>query len=277
MQSEKCKNKKSLTREGIIKAVKAAGKRCGGALSRDDFLRETGLSEYHIRKFFAGRWLELLKVAGVKCHPFYHPRLSDEEILEDYHRIVRQLRRIPTWDEIRKWTRYSQSAYEKHFGTIDGILREFLKYLNEKDVDRDLALLVRGRLVQAGVRREGGRARRGRGEEYGEVLNCCGLRYAPTNERGVIYLFGVLGKDLGFLVEKIGSGYPDCEAKRRVWGDSGERRWRSVRIEFEYKSSNFLKHEHNPDSCDIIVCWENDWAGCPVDVIELRRVVGKEK
>ena len=269
-EKRKMRNKKSLTREGIIKAVKAAAQRSGGVLSRDDFLRETGLSEYHIRKFFAGRWLELLKAADVKCHPFYHPRLSDEEILQDYHRIVRQLRRIPTWDEIRKWTRYSQSAYEKHFGTIESILRGFLKYLNEKDVDSDLAGLVRGRLVRDRVGRQGGAFRVGRGEEYGEVLNSCGMKHAPTNERGVIYLFGVLSRDLGFLVEKMGSGYPDCEAKRRV----GEERWRSVSIEFEYKSSNFLKHAHNMGSCNIIVCWENDWAGCPVDVIELRRVVG---
>ena len=257
----------------MLKTAKAVARRNGGVLSRDDFLRETGLSEYHIRKFFKGRWLELLRAAGVKCHPLYHPRLTDEQIMEDYYQIVREVGRIPMWGEIGKWSRFSRCAYEKHFGTIDGILKGFLRYLNEKEPGSELTGLVRERLL----RERGGRLvgeRSGRGE-YGEVLNACGLRHAPTNERGVIYLFGVLSRDLGFLVEKIGGGYPDCEAKRRVRGAGGGERWQSVQVEFEHRSSNFLKHRHNPTCCDIIVCWEHDWAGCPVSVIELRSVVAR--
>jgi hypothetical protein len=29
--------------------------------------------------------------------------------------------------------------------------------------------------------------------------------------------------------------------------------------------------------CDIIVCWENDWQECPIEVIELKSVIEKLK
>ena len=46
-----------------------------------------------------------------------------------------------------------------------------------------------------------------------------------------------------------------------------------MRIEFEYNSKNFLEHGHNPDECDIIVCWEHNWKDCPLEVIELREII----
>ena len=97
-------------------------------------------------------------------------------------------------------------------------------------------------------------------------LSFRGLQHGPVNELGVVYLFGVVSRDLGFVVETIQPGYPDCHAKERV-KDRSEK-WRRVRIEFEYKSSNF---NHPPEGCDIVVCWEHDWTDCPVKrVIELK-------
>jgi hypothetical protein len=58
------------------------------------------------------------------------------------------------------------------------------------------------------------------------------LGLAPTNEMGVVFLFGTLAKELGFMVIRLQSGFPDCEAFREV--EPG--RWQWVRIEFEYES-----------------------------------------
>jgi hypothetical protein len=60
-------------------------------------------------------------------------------------------------------------------------------------------------------------------------------------------------------------GYPDCIGRRFVG-----KGWERVAIEFEYKSSNFKQHKHDPKGCDIIVCWENDWKDCPLEIIELK-------
>jgi len=90
---------------------------------------------------------------------------------------------------------------------------------------------------------------------------------------GVVYLFGTLAEELGFVVESVQAGYPDCEAKRRLPNN----RWQRVKIEFEYLSSNFLKHKHDPSGCDLIVCWKHDWKNCPLEVLTLSDFTAKAK
>jgi len=119
------------------------------------------------------------------------------------------------------------------------------------------------RLMQ-GARHEGGHT-------FGEPIDFRGLRHAPINEQGVIFLFGMLARDLGFLVEAVQIGFPDCEAKRTF----RKGKWKRVRIEFEYESKNFLAHGHPFDGCDVIVCWRHNWAECPanLEVVELSSVI----
>ncbi len=101
----------------------------------------------------------------------------------------------------------------------------------------------------------------------GPPIDFEGLRHAPTNEAGVVFLFGHMSRRLGFLVEALQTGYPDCEAKRLVGPDE----WQTVRIEFEYESKNFHTHRHDPAGCDVIVCWKHNWPECPehIEVIAL--------
>jgi hypothetical protein len=107
------------------------------------------------------------------------------------------------------------------------------------------------------------------GQAYGEFLNFRGLQHAPVNEQGVVFLFGMVAHELGYAVESVQTGYPDCDAKRRV----GQNRWERVRVEFEYKSRAFREHGHDPRGCDVIVCWEHNWPECPVEVLELREAI----
>jgi len=85
----------------------------------------------------------------------------------------------------------------------------------------------------------------------GSPLNFRGLVYAPINEQGVVYLFGLIANDLNIRVESIQQGYPDCTAVRFA----GKGKWERINIEFEFKSSGF---DHDPDKCDVLVCWEDD-------------------
>ncbi len=104
---------------------------------------------------------------------------------------------------------------------------------------------------------------------YGAPMMDMALGLAPTNEMGVVFLFGTLAKELGFMVIRLQSEFPDCEAFLEV--EPG--RWQWVRIEFEYESRNFLAHGHKLDGCDLLVCWKHNWEGCPVDVVELSKVM----
>ena len=96
-----------------------------------------------------------------------------------------------------------------------------------------------------------------------------GLIHAPVNELGVVFLFGMLSEKLGFVVDSIQPNFPDCNAKRRLPNDQ----WQSVRIEFEFKSSNFITYSHDLTQCDMIICWENDWLDCPIEVISLKEKI----
>ena len=98
----------------------------------------------------------------------------------------------------------------------------------------------------------------------GDLINFRGMVYAPINENGVVFLFGKVMEDLHMYVEEIKPGFPDCIA-RRFTGKG----WERIRIEFEFRSSNFKLHKHDPKDCDIVVCWEHDWKDCPLEVIEL--------
>jgi len=104
----------------------------------------------------------------------------------------------------------------------------------------------------------------------GDIINFRGLVYAPLNENGVIFLFGKIMEDLNMYIEEIKPGFPDCIA-RRFTG----RGWQRIRVEFEFKSKNFEIHGHDPNGCDMIICWEHNWQNCPIslEVIELKDVI----
>jgi hypothetical protein len=137
-------------------------------------------------------------------------------------------------------------------------------------------LVEKARKMQASdLRKEVEKAiRRGKGPVFfGEHLDPAfrGLQYAPANEQGVVFLFGMIAEELGFRVECVRREYPDCIAKWRA--SIRPERWVEKRIEFEFKSSGF---SHPPDGSDLIVCWENDLGkDAPLDVLELKSEITK--
>jgi len=108
---------------------------------------------------------------------------------------------------------------------------------------------------------------------YGEPFDFRGLRHAPINEQGVVYLFGMVSRELGFYVEALQQGFPDCEAK--YLHDAKRNLLARARIEFEFKASSFKEHGHDPNKCDLIICWINDWPESPLRVIELKQEILK--
>ena len=93
------------------------------------------------------------------------------------------------------------------------------------------------------------------------------LVYEPVNEQGVILLFAKYHKGLGVeYIEGIQQGFPDAFGRRKI----GRTEYEPVDIEFEFKSLDFKNHQHDPNRCDIIVCWEDNWKESPLEVIELR-------
>jgi len=78
----------------------------------------------------------------------------------------------------------------------------------------------------------------------------------------------MVSRELGFNIEAVQQGFPDCEGKYLY--DTKKNLWAKARIEFEYRSSSFQEHGHNADQGDFVVCWIDDWPECPIEVIELK-------
>jgi len=98
------------------------------------------------------------------------------------------------------------------------------------------------------------------------------LVYEPVNEQGVIFLFAKYHKELSIeYIEGIQQGFPDAFGRRKI----GKTEYEPVDIEFEFRSLDFKNHQHDPNQCDIIVCWEHNWKECPIEVIELKTALAK--
>jgi hypothetical protein len=102
--------------------------------------------------------------------------------------------------------------------------------------------------------------------ETGGILGVRGIVYEPINEQGVILLFAALCHELGFMIEAIRSAFPDALLRRK----NAKGTWNSCRAEFEFKSTNFKYHKHDPRQCELIICWEHDWQDCPIEVLCLK-------
>jgi len=104
-----------------------------------------------------------------------------------------------------------------------------------------------------------------------ELLNFRGLRYAPINQQGVLFIFGMISHELGFMIESVKAGFPTSEGRRCVNREENE--WEHVRLQLEYKSSYFREMGHDDNEIDLIVCWNHDWDDCPIEVLELRSII----
>ncbi len=269
-----------LSRDAIIAEVKQIATRLGvDTLRRKDFTRESKIKLDHVYKFFPdGGWREVLETAGLRV-AFQNEATPDDELMEEFHRVVKEMGGLPTGIQLDSQASFSFSVYKKRYGGIQGTLRRYRAWLEEHHPDAPEQQLVQAKskheiitpvthISMSGQRKQWAKSD---GVEYGAPISFRGLRHAPINEQGVVYLFGMVSSELGLIVEAVQSTYPNCEAKRCI--DRNQNRWQRVRIEFEFYSSNFRDHGHDPDGCDMIVCWEHDWADCPLEVVELRSII----
>jgi hypothetical protein len=102
---------------------------------------------------------------------------------------------------------------------------------------------------------------------FGDPMDFRGVRHAPVDIGGVIFLFGMVAREIGFHVEAMSSGFPRCEAKRQL----APGKWVRLRIDFELESRQFRDAGRNPGACDLIVCWKDTWPDRPatLDVLAL--------
>lgn len=280
-----------LNRDEIIALLKKVAEELGHRPNQFEFWQMAKAKKEHMRRLF-GSYRELVQEAGFEAlGPGYH--LTTEQLLTDWAVVARKMGKAPTVMQYNKAGKYSHRAFRMRWKSWHAVPAVVVEWATGKWPDRqwdDVAEIARKYTAErkaAGTRLGKKKYNRltsteeteltstpGRkqaaGLVYGRPLVMQALATAPTNEAGVMYLFASLATALGFTVLHIQQAFPDCHAFRR--GQDGL--WRIVRIEFEFESRNFLMHGHDPKGCDLIVCWTHNWESCPVEVVELSKIVG---
>ncbi len=254
------------------------------AVSWAEFGRLSGVPESKVLRLF-GSYNSLVEAAGLVPRKFSRvgpPIHSTEDLITEIVRVLRLPNSKLTSSFFEHNSSMSLSTCQKRFGGWKNVLTAACAKL---DPERDSELLSRIRTHKTPTGRPSEAAEPGtdgtrssrqtetkragplvHSNLYGDFIHFRGLEHAPVNEQGVVFLFGMICRELGYVVEVLRPGFPDCEAKRQIRPGM----WQRVRIEFEFQARTFRTHRHDPAQCDVIVCWENNWSGCPLAVLELK-------
>ena len=297
-----------MTKEEIVNAIRVCAKKLKRNPNKNELRAMAGISE-KILYTRLGSLREALEAAGLRASGSGFAQ-TEERLLLNWATVARKLKKLPSQMEYQRAGGFSGTPFHRRYGSWTRVPRAFQKFARKRKLNRQwrevLKMITdgarRNRVIaviptptsqrparrgprvigRSGDRKKAafgmmtGKGRTGRRAllpgrpVYGAPLGLPEMAYAPTNEMGVMFLFALMARRLGFVVQRLQPGYPDCEAMRQMAHGQCQRVW----IEFEYESRNFLKHRHRRDGCDVIVCWKHNWRDCPVEVIELSKIIG---
>jgi Homing endonuclease associated repeat len=269
-----------MTREQLMAAIGECAESLGHVPSHAELMRSGKVSGRQIVKHF-GTYTRALRACNLE-RSTGGKKLPLEKLFLDWARVVRELKKIPSKADYEHLGKHSDTPLKTRFGSWSQVPRYLRRYMEEQGLAeewKDVMELIReyeqgqdGMEMAASPECEQKKPRVMTDRPvYGPLIRPYPMIHGPINENGVLYLFGTVSERLGFVVTLIQGAFPDCLALRLVDVD----RWQPVRIEFEYESRNFLRHLHDPSGCDIIVCWKHNWPECPLEVIELSKIVGE--
>jgi Homing endonuclease associated repeat len=278
---------KVVTKQEILNAIQKCAEELERAPTHKELMKRLDVSKWTVRMLF-GSYTKALKECKLEGK-YSGRKVEMARLFRDWAIVARELKRIPSSCEYAFHGKYSEGPLRTRFGTwadvAPGLKRHVQRQGLEEEYKDVLAMIDRLEPDMAGKRGRAyglgnptgsadGTVKEGRTIEgrplYGAPMKPCALAYCPTNEAGVIFLFGSMAVELGFMVTSLQAAFPDCEAMRRVEGGKCQ----PIQIEFEFQSRNFMKHMHDLKGCDLIICWEHNWPECPIEVLELRSLVG---
>jgi hypothetical protein len=267
-----------LTKDELTAAIVASAAKLGKTPTRGELMKLAGATPRNVRKHF-GSYQRAMEACGLEINGA-GKKVEMQSLFQDWTGIVRTLKKVPSLVEYEQLSRYSVRPMLRMFGMWVNVPDGIKMYIEEKGLGDEYKDILDA--IEYKATHEGGVTKMSAPTSvpilkdrpmYGPLLQGCPLVFAPTNEAGVLYLFGAMSERLGFLVLLVQAAFPDCEAMRVV----AENRLQPVKIEVEYQSRNFLKHMHDLKGCDMIVCWEHNWPECPLEVLELKGVVSTQQ
>jgi len=276
-----------VSKEELMAAIKECEAKLGHVPSFPELQVTMKVSKRAVRAAF-GTYTEALRACGLERRGAGY-EVSQRVLFLDWAGLARKLGKVPTITDYEQHGEYSTTPMMRCYGSWKQLPEGMWEYAKKESLESEWEDVFK----VVALHLEPGRAdaRRSRPATvpafkaafkpkpltnqpmYGTPLMHDVMCYAPTNENGVICLFGAMAKELGFKILRIQTECPDCEVLVEV----APGRWQRIRIEFEYESRNFLAHAHSLDSCDLIVCWEHNWQNCPLPVLELKAALSQGK
>jgi hypothetical protein len=264
------------SKDEIMAAIKERAAELGRPPKRGELIRTFPVTPSHIDRQF-GSYRNALQACGLEREGCGIP-VKIERLFHDWAEIVRDMKKIPTVLEYGQRSDYSHTTLGKRYGSWNLVPSGMAKYARENGLEQDWSDVLelaekhsreapkKRTIPQQPVEKLSKARVLNDRPIYGAPMLRQVMGFAPVNEMGVVFLFGAMAEKLGFIVTWVGTQYPDIEAFREV----SPGRWQRVRVEVEFLSRNFLHHFHDPKECDLIVCWENNWADAPMEVISLK-------
>ncbi len=293
LHSERQKKQK----EEILAAIKEVADKLGRAPMSGELEEMTGGKIYRAqinRRF--GNYGAALEQCGLARQDHARPRTM-LELFTLWATATRKVGKVPTITEFHAATMVSSACLVRRFrrwSLVKSGMQKFMELEKLEGEWADVAEIMRKQSSASSLRAQNGRtftARKdpeqtsGLTEErllkrpkpnsdkpmYGEPIGHPAMANAPINEAGVLALFAAMAPELGFILTRVQSAFPDVEALRRMEGG----RLQLTLAELEFESRGFVEHRHNPKGCDLLVCWVHNWKECPLEVIELSRFFGR--
>lgn len=184
------------TPEEVVAAIKDVAAALGRSPSRPEFIARSGITEYHILKHFES-WNAAVRSAGLDPDET-NIRANDEELLADWATLVRKHRRIPPRHQYRREGRFGPGVFDRHFGPWSGFPAVFRRFAEGRPEWADVVALLP---VEVPMPDEPAHVRPTRPDvtgrsymkldgrpTYGDPIDFRGLRHAPVNEDGVVFL-----------------------------------------------------------------------------------------
>ena len=269
--------RETMTKEEVMAAIQECTTRLGHVPSFPE-LQQMKVSKRAVRMHF-GTYTGALRACGLERRGSGY-EVSQKSLFLDWAGLVRRLAKVPTITDYELHGEYSVTPLMRCYGSWKLLPEGMWEYAKKEGLESEwedvLEIIAQhlepgkldGRRSKTAIDTDFKPKKLADQPIYGSPLMHPVLSHAPTNESGVIFLFGTVAQELGFVVRRIQAEFPDCEAMWEV--EPG--RWQHVRIEFEYESRNFLAHMHPMDGCDLIVCWNHNWKNCPLEVLELKEI-----
>src|SRR5260221_2830823 len=193
-----------MTKEEVIAAINQLARSLGRPPSLKELLRATKVTKHAIRMTFL-TYRDALAACGLSGLGY---RLALRELFQDWAGVARKVGKIPTITEYGKHGKHSYAPLLKQFGSWLQVPAGLLHYAREHKLEAEwkdvMELLSRHAQPAPGFCTTPARTRPAASKPrilpdqpiYGAPFWNAPLAMAPTNENGVIFLFGAMARDL---------------------------------------------------------------------------------